>query len=102
MRPRGASRVRRVSPVRRLALALDLALSLALALLLTLGAASTATARTTAPSVDAVIEPGEIALGDSARLTVTMTGDGEMSINLPSVPGLEMRVVGHSRQIQIV
>jgi hypothetical protein len=65
-------------------------------------APAAAMARAAAPSVDAVIEPGEIALGDSARLTVTISGNGELSINLPSVPGLEMRVVGHSRQIQIV
>jgi hypothetical protein len=73
-----------------------------LAIVLILAPAAMAMARPAAPSVDAVIEPGEIALGESARLTVTISGSGEMSINLPSVAGLEMRVVGHSRQIQIV
>ncbi|HEX3847298.1 MAG TPA: BatD family protein [Steroidobacteraceae bacterium] len=82
-------------PARRLAAA-------RLALLLAALLAWAPTLRAAHPSVDAVLEPTEIALGESARLTVTMTGSGELSLNLPTVPGLEMRVVGHSRQIQII
>jgi hypothetical protein len=55
-----------------------------------------------APSVNASIEPSQISVGDSARLTIMMSGRGTLSITLPVVPGLEFRVVGQSRQIQII
>ena len=55
-----------------------------------------------APSVDASIEPSQIALGESARLTILTSGSGTLSIPLPVVAGLEFRVVGQSRQIQSV
>ncbi len=55
-----------------------------------------------APSIDANIEPGQIALGESARLTILTSGSGTLSIPLPVVAGLEFRVVGQSRQIQII
>jgi BatD DUF11 like domain len=54
-----------------------------------------------APSVDATIEPSQINLGESARLTILTTGPGTLSIPLPVVAGLEFRVVGQSRQIQM-
>ena len=54
------------------------------------------------PPVDAVLQPTEISLGESARLTITVTSDSTLSVNLPTVPGLEFRVVGQSRQIQII
>ena len=55
-----------------------------------------------APSIDAAIEPAQIALGESARLTILTSGSGTLSIPLPVVAGLEFRVVGQSRQIQSV
>lgn len=55
-----------------------------------------------APSIDANIEPAQIALGESARLTILTSGSGTLSIPLPVVAGLEFRVVGQSRQIQSV
>lgn len=55
-----------------------------------------------APSIDANIEPAQIALGESARLTILTSGSGTLSIPLPVVPGLEFRVVGQSRQIQSI
>ena len=55
-----------------------------------------------APSVDATIEPSQISLGESARLTIMTSGSGTLSVALPVVSGLEFRVVGQSRQIQSV
>ena len=55
-----------------------------------------------APSIDANIEPAQITLGESARLTILTSGSGTLSIPLPVVAGLEFRVVGQSRQIQSV
>lgn len=55
-----------------------------------------------APSVDASIEPQQIDLGDSARLTYFTPGSGTLSVTLPVVAGLEFRVVGQSRQIQFI
>jgi hypothetical protein len=55
-----------------------------------------------APSIDANIEPAQIALGESARLTILTSGSGTLSIPLPVVAGLEFRVVGQTRQIQSI
>src|SRR6202034_1243315 len=55
-----------------------------------------------APSVDAAVEPSQIEMGDSAQLTITTSGSGTLSVSLPQVSGLEFRVVGQSRQIQII
>jgi hypothetical protein len=55
-----------------------------------------------AASVDATIEPAQIDIGESARLTILQSGSGALSVPLPVVPGLEFRVVGQSRQIQII
>ena len=55
-----------------------------------------------APSIDANLEPAQIALGESARLTILTSGSGTLSIPLPVVAGLEFRVVGQSRQIQSI
>jgi hypothetical protein len=82
---------RKISAVMALAL---------LAAALSLPARSAVTA--TAPSVNASIEPNQISVGDSARLTILMSGRGTLSVTLPVVPGLEFRVVGQSRQIQII
>ena len=82
---------RKVSVVMALAL---------LAAALSMPARSAVTA--TAPSVNASIEPNQISVGESARLTILMSGRGTLSVTLPVVPGLEFRVVGQSRQIQII
>ena len=55
-----------------------------------------------APSVDAAIEPSQIEMGESARLTILTSGTGTLSVALPVVAGLEFRVVGQSRQVQII
>ena len=54
------------------------------------------------PSVNVSIEPQQIDLGDSARLTYFTSGSGTLSVTLPVVAGLEFRVVGQSRQIQFI
>jgi len=53
-------------------------------------------------SVDATIEPTQIALGESAQLTIMTSGNGALSIPLPVVSGLEFRVIGQSRRIEII
>jgi BatD DUF11 like domain len=63
---------------------------------------ATAALSAAAPSVDASIEPAQITVGESARLTIMVSGRGTLSVNLPVVPGLEFRVVGQSRQIQMI
>jgi BatD DUF11 like domain len=55
-----------------------------------------------APSVDVTIEPSQIAMGESAQLTILTSGHGELSVSLPVVPGLEFRVVGQSRRIEMI
>jgi hypothetical protein len=54
------------------------------------------------PAVDATIEPSQIVLGESAQLTIMTSGSGTLSVTLPVVSGLEFRVVGQSRRIQII
>jgi hypothetical protein len=53
-------------------------------------------------SVDSSIEPSQIALGESARLTIFTSGNGTLSVPLPVVPGLEFRVVGTSHRYQLI
>jgi hypothetical protein len=55
-----------------------------------------------APPVNATLEPSQIALGESAQLTITSSGRGMDPPQLPHVPGLELRIVGQSQRIQIV
>ena len=59
-------------------------------------------AATSSGSVDATIEPAQIPLGDSAQMTILMSGSGTLSVDLPVVSGLEFRVVGQSRRVQII
>ncbi len=54
------------------------------------------------PSVDATIEPSQISMGESARLTILTTGSSTLSTALPVVPGLEFRIVGQSQRIQLI
>jgi hypothetical protein len=69
-----------------------------------LGAAAFVAARAAAPamSVDAVIEPAQITLGESARMTVQSSGSNALSLTLPVVSGLEFRVVGQFHQFQSI
>jgi hypothetical protein len=55
-----------------------------------------------ASSVDASIEPSQIAVGESAQLTIFQAGSGTLSVALPVVSGLEFRVIGQRHQIQII
>ena len=75
------------------------------ALVAAVSAVATFSAAGTSPaaaSVDATIEPSEIVLGESAQLTITTSGSGTLSVPLPVVAGLEFRVVGQSRRIEII
>ena len=55
-----------------------------------------------APVVSATLEPSQISLGESAQLTLTISGSGMDPVKLPEVAGLELRIVGQSRRISIV
>jgi BatD DUF11 like domain len=59
-------------------------------------------AASAAVSIDATIEPAQIEVGESAQLTIYTSGGGTLSVPLPVVAGLEFRVVGQSRQIQMI
>ena len=54
------------------------------------------------PDVTAQLEPGQIALGQSAQLTITVSGDGNDTVSPPAVPGLEFVSVGQSSQFQSI
>ncbi|MEA3132244.1 MAG: hypothetical protein QOG17_90, partial [Gammaproteobacteria bacterium] len=72
-------------------------------LLATLTACSVAApALAVAPLVKATIEPQQIAMGESAELTITSTGSGMEPVTLPEVSGLEFRVIGQSRRLEFV
>src|SRR5277367_6808312 len=61
-----------------------------------------AAAAAAAPAVDATLEPAQIALGESARLTILTSGSSTLSVSLPVVSGLEFRVVGQSRRMEFI
>jgi hypothetical protein len=69
---------------------------------LSIVAAAIAPAFAAAPPVNATLEPSQIALGDSAQLTITSSGKGLEIPKLPQVPGLELRIVGQSQRIQLI
>jgi len=54
------------------------------------------------PLVYATIQPAQIALGDSAQLTITNLGDGTNPITLPAVSGLKFEVIARTREMQII
>ena len=54
------------------------------------------------PAVTTQLEPGEIALGQSAQLTITVSGDGNDAVSPPAVPGLEFVSVGQSSQMESI
>jgi hypothetical protein len=55
-----------------------------------------------APNTSATIRPAEIALGESAELTIETSGNVMEPVTLPEVSGLEFRIVGQSRRIQSI
>jgi hypothetical protein len=55
-----------------------------------------------APVVNATLEPSQISMGESAELTITSSGTGMEAVTLPEVSGLEFRVIGHSRRIEMI
>ena len=57
---------------------------------------------TAPPSVDATLEPSQIALGESAQLTILTSGNATLPVDLPVVSGLEFRVVGQARRVQVI
>jgi hypothetical protein len=54
------------------------------------------------PTVSLQLEPSDLALGESARLTVSVSGGTGDSVAPPEVPGLEFSAVGQSSQYQSV
>jgi len=54
------------------------------------------------PAVTTQLEPGEIALGQSAQLTITTSGSGDDPVSPPAVPGLEFVSVGQSSQMESI
>ncbi len=55
-----------------------------------------------APLVNATIEPSQISVGQSAQLTITSSGTGMEPVTMPDVAGLEFRIIGQSRRIEII
>jgi len=87
----------RTHPHQRVGILALIAAAVAVAWLLGAGMA-----RAAAPAIDVSIEPAQITLGESARLTILTSGNGTLSVSLPVVAGLEFRVVGQSRQIEMI
>ena len=69
-----------------------------LAALLTLATSAFAAPAT----VTAQLDRADIALGDSAELTLTVSGSGTDAASPPAVPGLEFVAVGQSSQYQSI
>ena len=67
-----------------------------------LGTFATAVALADDPLVYATIQPAQIALGESAQLTITNLGDTTSPITLPVVSGLKFEIIGRTREIQLI
>jgi len=61
-----------------------------------------ATASAAPPAVTAQLDRADIALGDSAQLTITVSGGGDDAVAPPAVPGLEFVAAGQSSQSQSI
>ncbi len=59
-------------------------------------------ASTIAAEITATLEPTDVSLGESAELTVTVSGSRSTAPSLPSVDGLDFQSVGQSTQIQVI
>jgi hypothetical protein len=60
------------------------------------------TAAVAAPAVTAQLDRADIALGDSAQLTLSVSGSSADDISPPVVPGLEFAAVGQSSQYESI
>jgi len=60
------------------------------------------TASAAAPEVTAQLDRATIALGDSAQLTIAVSGNSADNISPPVVPGLEFDAVGQSSQFESI
>jgi len=60
------------------------------------------TAAVAAPAVTAQLDRANIALGDSAQLTLSVSGSSADDISPPVVPGLEFAAVGQSSQYESI
>ncbi|HEX3397554.1 MAG TPA: BatD family protein [Steroidobacteraceae bacterium] len=67
-----------------------------------LGSFAAAAAWADDPLVYATIQPAQIALGDTAQLTITNLGNGTDPITLPVVSGLKFEIIARTREIQII
>jgi len=61
-----------------------------------------ATASAAPSAVTAQLDRADIALGDSAQLTITVSGGGDDAVAPPAVPGLEFVAAGQSSQYQSI
>ena len=61
-----------------------------------------ATASAAPPVVTAQLDRADVALGDSAQLTITVSGGGDDAVSPPTVPGLEFVAAGQSSQYQSI
>jgi hypothetical protein len=52
--------------------------------------------------ISAALQPSNIAVGESAQLTVTITGDADAEPSIPQVPGLQFISAGQSSQYQSI
>jgi hypothetical protein len=64
--------------------------------------AATTLAWAKAPSLAAALDQSEIALGETAELTVTVQGRNTEAPQIPTVKGLAVQQVGQSSQIEVV
>lgn len=64
--------------------------------------AATTFAWAKAPSLTATLDSSEIAVGETAQLTVTVQGRNADEPQIPSVIGLDIQQIGQSSQIQII
>jgi hypothetical protein len=60
------------------------------------------TAAVAAPTVTAQLDRADVALGDSAQLTISASGSGTDNISPPVVPGLEFEAVRQSSQFESI
>jgi hypothetical protein len=60
----------------------------------------TVAASANAAAITEQVEPAEIALGQSAQLTITASGDTQAALAPPAIPGLEFVAVGQSSQME--
>ena len=55
-----------------------------------------------AAEVTATLDPAQVAVGESAELTVTVNGSSTSAPYLPEIAGLDIEHVGQATQVQII